>query len=289
MTASGDPPPIAPPNRRSALRAIGIPIALVLATLASAFLLARAFYVDAFKVSPPDMAPNLVAGDHIVVRKDAYRPREHRVPARGDIIVFGHPEHPEHQLVERVIGLPGDTITVEQGAVFINGWRIPTCVAGIVEIDVGDKVRPGFAVLELLGDTAYVVFHDPPAREHGEESEQQHHRPESEGPYTVPLNEVFVLGDNREHSQDSRHWLEGRGRGVRVDDIKGRASSIGMAFGKGGKINWSRVGASLIGGPKCPEGFPAAPCSALERCLANRPPPESTRPPADGSTGAVKR
>jgi signal peptidase I len=251
-------------------------------------LLVRTFYVGAFKVPDPGMAPNLLPGDHIFVRKDAYGRSDHRVPARGDIVVFRSPEHPGEDSVQRVIGLPGDTITLEQGAVFINGWRIPTCVVGIAEVDSGGTSPAGIAVVELLGDTAYLVFHDPPQHEHGEESEGHRHPGESEGPFTVPLNEVFVLGDNREHTQDSRHWFEGRGGGVRVDQIKGLASTIWMSFAQSKGINWSRVGSKLMDPPRCPAGFPPATCAALERCLGGRPPRETTTPP-DKNVGAGTR
>jgi signal peptidase I len=262
-----------------------MPIALGLVLVVGLPLLVRTFYAEAFKIPQQGMAPNLLPGDHIIVRKDAYGAREHRVPARGDIIVFRSPERPEQDFVQRVIGLPGDTIAVQQGAVFINGWRIPTCVAGIAEIEIDGTNHAGIAVVELLGDTAYLVFHDQPKHDHEEESEGNAHLPDAEGPYVVPPNEVFVLGDNREHSHDSRRWFEGRGGGVRIDQIKGRASTIWMSLPKTG-VRWARVGASLSTAPQCPEGFSAATCSALERCLASRPPTETTSPPAAASAGA---
>jgi len=254
-------------------------IALGLTILAGLAWVARAFYVETFKVASPGMGPNLLVGDHIVVRKDAYGAREHRLPARGDVVVFPNPEHPEQDDIGRVIGLPGDTLSVEQAAVFINGWRIPTCVMGVGEVNVGDADHAGIAVVELLADTAYIVFHDQPKEESEEGSEGHHHGAKSEGPYTVPNQEVFVLGDNREHSHDSRYWFAGRGGGVRLDQIKGRASTIGMSFARSGRATWSRVGSSLLGAPQCPQGFPPPACAALERCLASPPSRDVTTPP----------
>jgi signal peptidase I len=98
---------------------------------------------------------------------------------------------------------------------------------------------------------------------------------------------VFVLGDNRENSDDSRGWFEGRGGGVRVDQIKGRASTIWSSIDEAGHIPWSRVGRDVTGPPKCPDGFPPATCTALEQCLANRPPRSATTPP-EWSLGAPK-
>jgi signal peptidase I len=284
MTAPADSAPITTPRRHSRFRRWGLPTALAL-VLGGAYV-ARTFYIESFKVPQQGMAPTLVGGDHIFVRKDAYGIRQHAVPARGDIVVFRSPENPAQDMVQRVIGVPGDTIVVQQGAVFINGWRVPTCVAGVVEVEVDGKNVAGFAVVELLGDTAYLVFHDPPKHEHehGEESEEHAHPRESEGPYTVSHNEVFVLGDNREHSEDSRYWFDGRGGGVPVGHIKGRASSIWMSNRKTKSV-WG--GASLAVPPKCPEGFSEGTCAGVERCLSNRPSRDQTTPPEDRSPGTA--
>jgi signal peptidase I len=158
MTAPGEFAPLAPPRRRLRPRTVVGLIVVVL--LVGVPALVRIFFLEAFKIPHAGMSPTLLAGDHILVRKDAYGTRSHRTPARGDVVVFRHPEHPEQDFVQRVIGLPGDTITVQEAAIFINGWRIPTCVAGFGELEVGDEKRVGIAVVELLGDTAYLVFHD---------------------------------------------------------------------------------------------------------------------------------
>lgn len=269
-----------PPTRRSLLKIV-LPVALGLLLLGGA--VARGFYVETHKVAHTGMAPTLSLGDRIFVRKDAYG--KGRGPARGDIIVFRDPEHPDRDSIDRVIGLPGDTITVQDGAAFINGWRIPTCVAGLADVDSGEGPRAGFAVLELIGDATYLVFRDPPKHSHGEEAEEHPPRGQNEGPFTVPNNEVFVLGDNREHSDDSRYWSEGRGKGVPVDQIRGRATTVWMSQ-KTRRLALSKPGSNLTAAPQCPEGFLAATCEAIGRCLSIRPPPEQMSPPAPSQSAA---
>jgi signal peptidase I len=282
MTDAGDPPPIAPPTHRSFSRVLLATLGIALLLLGIGAAIARTFYVANFQVPDADMAPTLLRGDRILVRKDAYRTRDHGLPERGDLVVFRHPEHPEQEFVERVIGIPGDTITVQDGAAFINGWRIPTCVAGVADVDLGAGPRTGFAVLELIGDATYLVFRDPPKHSHEEESETHATRGQNEGPFTVPNNEVFVLGDNREHSNDSRYWRDGKGAGVPVDHIKGRATLLWKS-GKSGHLVWSKPGSNLTAAPKCPEGFPPGTCDAIERCLSIRPPREQMSPPPSSS------
>jgi signal peptidase I len=286
--------------QRSWLFAV-VAVALGPLVLAGAAIAIRTFGVEAFAVPSPSMAPTLFAGDNILVRKNAYGWQKRRLPERGDLVLFPSPERPQNSFVKRVIGLPGDTIRLERGIVFINGWRVPTCVAGLGKVEVSGKEHTGVVLVELLGDTAYLVLHDDAGEHeghaapqdqagqsegaHANESEEHghheahDHRGGTQGPYTVLDNEVFVLGDNRENSHDSRGWFGGRGGGVKVDHIEGRATAIWMSVDGAGRVDWSRMG-STSGAPKCPKGFLPATCAGLEKCLANRPPRETTTPPA---------
>jgi signal peptidase I len=252
--------------------------AVLFAALVALPVLLRLFFFEGFKSSSESMAPTLFAGEHFVLHRRAYGIGAHHAPERGDVIVFPSPDHPDQHYVNRVIGLPGDTIQIQRGIVFINGWRLPTCVAGWAALTLDDKERLGLVMVELLGDTAYLVLHEDDVHDHGEGAEPAHEDDHNAGPYTVPLNEVFVLGDRREHSRDSRNWFGGPTGGVRIDSIKGRAGRIWMSTSKSG-IRGSRIGTSLAAGPKCPVTMPPEVCQAVEKCLATRPSRDVTTPP----------
>jgi signal peptidase I len=148
--------------------------------------------------TPADsMLPTLAAGTHIEVRKldDS--------PGRGRIVVFRAPEAPDREYVKRVIGIAGDTLSINGKEVVLNGTAIFHCAVGPWSYAEHDgSVRTGELWLEGLDGARWLVFHDAavttgPA-----------------GPWTVAPGEVFVLGDNREHSHDSRLWFGGKGGGV---------------------------------------------------------------------------
>lgn len=177
--------------------------------LAAAFLL-RASVVEAFKIPSLSMFPTLRIGDHILVSKLSYGLRLPLVtdsaflfdtPQRGDIVVFTRPdeaETPEDEssinIIKRVIGLPGDTVEVRGTRVFINGEAL---------------------------DEPYARWQD-------------HGIPDGYfGPDKVPDGHVFLLGDNRDRSKDSRFWREPF---LDIHRIKGRALIIYWSWDALGRI-----------------------------------------------------
>jgi len=115
---------------------------------------------DRVKIEGFSMLPSLHQNDRVIVSKLAYRSDD---IARGDIVVFDYPNNPEEEYIKRVIGIPGDTISIYDGAVTLNG--------DILEEDYIDNF--------ILGELEEVL---------------------------VPQGNVFVMGDNRNHSSDSRYW-----------------------------------------------------------------------------------
>ncbi len=175
-------------------------------SLALAFLLAlviRTFIVQAFKIPSGSMLPTLQIGDHILVLKFAYGTRvpftDHviqalglREPQRGDIVVFRYPRDECEDYIKRIIGLPGDTIEVRNRRVFINGEPMP---------DAWGHCPDGKLMSDLDADCG------PPAM-----------RIDYVAPFHVPEDRYFMMGDNRQHSQDSRFWGT-----VERDKLLGRA------------------------------------------------------------------
>src|SRR5262249_24110289 len=100
-----------------------------------------------------------------------------------------------------------------------------------------------------------------------------------QGPFKAAPGEVWVMGDNRNNSHDSRSWRQGLGAGVPYDDIKGRAVFVWMSFGPGGGIAQDRLWVTIHGPPVLPAAQETALRPALEKCLKDRPPPAMTTPP----------
>jgi signal peptidase I len=170
--------------RKSTLREYfeSIVIAVILA------LFIRTFVVQAFKIPTGSMENNLLIGDHLLVNKFVFGPSESGLERallpigtirRGDVVVFKYPEEPERDFIKRVIGLPGETIELRQKKVYVNGSPI---------------------------DEPYVHFLEPPGGPGSESEFTSLDVRERYGPVTVPADHYFVMGDNRDNSQDSRYW-----------------------------------------------------------------------------------
>jgi len=185
-------PPAKPePRKRSALVDYGI-IAVVAIVLA---LLIQAFLVKPYRIPSPSMDPTLLPGDRVLVNRLVYH---FHPPRRGNIIVFNWPVNPKLVFIKRVIGLPGDVISLRNGSVYVNGHRL---VEPYVERD-GARASPTQPAPASTGTTMTEPW-----------SLAQ--------PYRVPANSYFVMGDNRTMSDDSRDWGP-----VPAKDIIGQAFLI---------------------------------------------------------------
>ncbi len=194
---------------------------LVIAVIMALFI--RTFIVQAFKIPTGSMEPNLLIGDHLLVNKFVYGPGgaervllPTRDVRRGDVVVFKYPEDPERDFIKRVIGLPGETVELRQHRVHINGRPL---------------------------DEPYAHYLPRPADADGYEYTAQDVR-DAYGPVVVPPDAYFVMGDNRDNSQDSRYWGF-----LPRDYVKGRALFIYWSFepegGVAGVITGTRWGRLL--------------------------------------------
>jgi signal peptidase I len=159
---------------------------IVIAVILALFI--RTFVVQAFKIPTGSMEENLLIGDHLLVNKFVFGPTETSVERallpigtikRRDVIVFKYPEEPDRDFIKRVIGLPGETVEVRDKKVYVNGQAL---------------VEP------------YVHFLQPPSGASELHEVTSFDVRERYGPVTVPENHYFVMGDNRDNSQDSRYW-----------------------------------------------------------------------------------
>jgi len=157
---------------------------IVIAVILALFV--RTWVVQAFKIPTGSMENNLLIGDHLLVNKFVFGPTPLAIGRavlpvrpihRGDIVVFKYPDEPDRDFIKRVIGLPGETIELKNKKVHVNGQPI---------------------------DEPYVHFLTPPSNDYQEVTSFDLR--ERFGPVTVPADQYFVMGDNRDNSQDSRYW-----------------------------------------------------------------------------------
>lgn len=182
-----------------------------------AFLIAmviRTFVIQAFKIPSGSMIPTLQIGDHILVNKfllgtpvdipftdiNLFRMPGLRKPQRGDIIVFKYPEDPKRDFIKRLIGVEGDVIESKDKDIYVNGRKL---IESYIQ-HVDSTIKP-----------------------------REMDRRDNLGPIIVPKDKVFVMGDNRDQSYDSRFWGF-----VDVSQIKGKAIIIYWSWD--GNKTWVR-------------------------------------------------
>ena len=168
----------------------------------------RTFVVQAFKIPTGSMETNLLIGDHLLVNKMVYSPSEGALEegllpkkpiGRGHVVVFKFPEDPTRDFIKRVIGMPGETVEIKQKRVIIDGVAL---------------------------EESYVRFLRPPLNpDHPEYGLRGESLRDDWGPEVVPEGSLFVLGDNRDNSRDSRFWGF-----LPIDQVKGRALLVYWSY-----------------------------------------------------------
>lgn len=220
----------------------------------------RTFVVEAFKIPSPSMYPTLNVGDNIFVNKFVYGPLvpftsrrlfNGRLPERGEVVVFVFPSDPSKDFIKRVVGLPGDRVWVrEDGSVEINGAPLARCEIGAMASDDGEGIThgeqpPRRLFLEWHGHHRYLTLYSRDAAERENTLADYCVRE----PCTVPPGHVFVMGDNRDNSYDSRFWGF-----VPQQNIKGKALWIWWSNIPGGGcgLRYERFGQDILGDPRVP-------------------------------------
>ena len=189
--------------------------AIIIAILIAAFI--RTFVVQAFKIPSGSMKPTLEIGDHILVNKFSYGVKLPYLrntiipvgqPRRGDIAVFIYPEDKSKDFIKRVIAVGGDTVEIRNKKLFVNGEAVDDPHG----VHVEDVIYP-----------------------------RAIQRRDNFGPVRVPEGTLFVMGDNRDQSYDSRFWGF-----VKLEDVIGKAFIIYFSWdSENSGVRWDRIGKLL--------------------------------------------
>jgi len=194
----------------------------------------RSFFFEPFRIPSGSMIPTLLVGDFLFVNKYTYGVRipvlhtkilDMNEPQRGDVMVFRLPSDPGINYIKRVVGLPGDTVVYKNRRLFINGEQVE-----LEPIAGGRGFGSGQLGLEQLGDVSHVIRIDPSRQSRGE------------GRYEVPQGHYFMMGDNRDNSQDSRFRPVGF---VPEANIVGKAVRIWMSWDFTNPPRWARIGEAV--------------------------------------------
>jgi len=165
-------------------------------------LVLRSFIAEPFRIPSGSMMPTLLTGDFILVNKFSYGLRlpvtNQKIlaidePKRGDVVVFHFPPNPSLDFIKRIIGLPGDVVTYYNKRLYINGEPVPTEFEGPYQGSQADRSLEMYQFKENLGPVEHKIL-----LADGLMSPNRR--------YTVPDGHYFVMGDNRDNSDDSRRW-----------------------------------------------------------------------------------
>ena len=201
-------------------------------------LLLRSFLVEPFRIPSGSMMPTLLVGDFILVNKFAYGIRlpvadtkiiDVGEPSRGDVMVFRYPKNPSVDYIKRVIGLPGDRIAYYNKQVFVNG--VPAAQE-MIEPYQGIGAGVAMSGADVLSEDLQGVHH---------QILIDKNKGTLEGEFVVPDGHYFVMGDNRDNSNDSRYWGF-----VPEENLVGKAFMIWMNWdSQANGISWERIGNSI--------------------------------------------
>lgn len=228
--------------------------------LAVAVFVLRSFIIAPFSIPSQSMLPRLYVGDYLFVSKWNYGYSRWslpwgvpllpgrllgRDPARGDVVVFRGPPGEDHDVIKRVIGLPGDTVQMRGGQLFLNGRAVPKVRIADFTIPLSPNYPAGMECPSEFQDSAdgvpicrYAQFREtlPNGKSYAVLDRGEMPNADETGVYTVPAGHIFVMGDNRDDSGDSR-FEPPMGMGmVPMERIEGKA--VVTFFSTDGSANW---------------------------------------------------
>lgn len=229
---------LSPPRAEQAKEPILVEYARSFFPIVLIVLILRSFLVEPFRIPSGSMMPTLLIGDFILVNKFAYGIRlpvlnkkiiDIGEPKRGDIVVFRYPKNPTVDYIKRVIGVPGDRIAYYNKQLYVNGKRVKQVSLGRYQgVGQGESMTGANHLSEDLSGVEHSIL-------------TQQGMPTVEGVYVVPEGQYFVMGDNRDNSNDSRYWGT-----VPEQNLVGKAFFIWMNWDwQNHGIGFDRIGTVL--------------------------------------------
>ncbi len=203
-------------------------------------LVLRSFLYEPFRIPSDSMMPTLIQGDFIFVNKWRYGLRlpvanwkilDINDPERGDVIVFRKPSDPSLVFIKRLVGLPGDRISVSGAQVFVNDRPVALTAEMLYSGPKSEQYPFTMVGREQLGSDEHGILVDPV-------------RPGTDGEWQVPAGHYFMMGDNRNNSRDSRFAEVGF---IPADHLIGKAEAIWLSFNpdQGSILLWDRMGTGI--------------------------------------------